>query len=249
MAVRDTVPPVGTVIGSKGLAEPTDTLSRVVQSLTPTAFTDQAIHTTWRLSTGDEQDCWVNRAVFVGEGRLLPGGGDDLACSTTSIASPERQCDRCRVAGRPSRCGCKAGSTSRETQGDRTGIAPVVDDHVDVAHRLVDMPGPYPSSRCHEVVARAEGDRLTALYLQRYSTRHQRADLGMVVSARGEANGVDLPAPFQCCVEQHGRTGIGDLGAQRDRSRPARSIAARQRRDIRLTRTPRLCRSNGIVEA
>jgi hypothetical protein len=36
-------------IASKGLVEPIDTLSRAVQSLTPTAFTDQAIHTTWRL--------------------------------------------------------------------------------------------------------------------------------------------------------------------------------------------------------
>ena len=49
-------------------------LSRAVQSLTPTAFTDQATHTTWRLSTGDEQSRWVNRAVFIREGRLQPGG-------------------------------------------------------------------------------------------------------------------------------------------------------------------------------
>jgi len=41
-------------------------------------LTDQAIHTTWRLGTGDEQYRWVNRAVFVGEGRLLPGGGGRL---------------------------------------------------------------------------------------------------------------------------------------------------------------------------
>ena len=61
----------------QGLVEP-DTLSRAVQSLTPTAFTDQAIHTTWRLGTGDEQHRWVNRAVFIGEGRLLPGGGGRL---------------------------------------------------------------------------------------------------------------------------------------------------------------------------
>jgi Protein of unknown function (DUF3237) len=87
MALRDTVPPGlddgdgiarGHRIASKGLVEPIDTLNRAVQSLTPTAFTDQAIHTTWRLGTGDEQYRWVNRAVFVGEGRLLPGGGGRL---------------------------------------------------------------------------------------------------------------------------------------------------------------------------
>ena len=65
-------------IASKGLVEPTDTLSRAVQSLRPTAFTDQAIDTTWRHSTGDEQYRWVNRAVFIVEGRLLPGGGGRL---------------------------------------------------------------------------------------------------------------------------------------------------------------------------
>ena len=65
-------------VAYQGLVEPTDTLTRAVQSLTPTAFTDQAIHTTWRLATADEQYRWVNRAVFIGEGRLLPGGGGRL---------------------------------------------------------------------------------------------------------------------------------------------------------------------------
>jgi hypothetical protein len=42
------------------------------------AVTNQAVHSTWRLGTGDEQYRWVNRAVFVGEARLLPGGGGRL---------------------------------------------------------------------------------------------------------------------------------------------------------------------------
>ena len=58
-------------VAYQGLVEPTDTLSRAVQSLTPTAFTDQAIHTTWRLSTGDEQYRWVNRGG-VHRGRTTP---------------------------------------------------------------------------------------------------------------------------------------------------------------------------------
>lgn len=65
-------------IAYQGFVEPTDTLSQAIESLKPTSFSDQSIRTTWRLSTGDERYSWVNRSVFVGEGRFLPGGGNRL---------------------------------------------------------------------------------------------------------------------------------------------------------------------------
>jgi uncharacterized protein DUF3237 len=39
----------------------------------PTAFEDHYFVTTPRLETGDERYAWVNQAVFVAEGRVLPG--------------------------------------------------------------------------------------------------------------------------------------------------------------------------------
>ncbi len=39
---------------------------------TPTDFGDQYLVTALRLETGDERYAWVNQAVFVAEGRLLP---------------------------------------------------------------------------------------------------------------------------------------------------------------------------------
>jgi hypothetical protein len=58
----------------EGWIEPTDKLQAAVQSLTPTDFEDQAIHTSWRFECGDERHAWLNRSVFVGQGRLLPAG-------------------------------------------------------------------------------------------------------------------------------------------------------------------------------
>jgi hypothetical protein len=45
---------------------------------TPTSFTGQAIRTTLRLCTADDRYRWVNRSVYVGEGRLLSGGDNRL---------------------------------------------------------------------------------------------------------------------------------------------------------------------------
>ncbi len=39
-----------------------------------TGFEDQAIQTAWRLECGDPRYAWVNEAIFVGEGRVLPAG-------------------------------------------------------------------------------------------------------------------------------------------------------------------------------
>jgi len=39
----------------------------------PTGFGEQYFVTTPRLETGDERYTWVNRTVFVAEGRILPG--------------------------------------------------------------------------------------------------------------------------------------------------------------------------------
>jgi hypothetical protein len=40
---------------------------------TPTGYGDQYFFTQPRLETGDERYAWVNRTMFLGEGRLLPG--------------------------------------------------------------------------------------------------------------------------------------------------------------------------------
>ncbi len=55
-----------------GPAEANKTLMQAVTACVPTAFSDQTIRSHWLLETGDEKYAWVNRAVFVGEGRLLP---------------------------------------------------------------------------------------------------------------------------------------------------------------------------------
>lgn len=39
----------------------------------PTQYGDQYFFTSPRIETGDERYAWVNRTMFVGEGRLLPG--------------------------------------------------------------------------------------------------------------------------------------------------------------------------------
>ncbi len=60
----------------QGWVEPTEALQRAIEARVPTSFEDQSIRTVWRLETGDERYAWLNRAILVGAGRLLPGPGD-----------------------------------------------------------------------------------------------------------------------------------------------------------------------------
>lgn len=55
-----------------GPAEANAKLNKAVRECKETSFTDQSIRTHWVLETGAPQYAWVNQAVFVGEGRLLP---------------------------------------------------------------------------------------------------------------------------------------------------------------------------------
>lgn len=54
----EVTPAVGAILGGGG--EPTD-------------YGDQYFFTNPRLETGDERYAWVNRTMFLGEGRLFPG--------------------------------------------------------------------------------------------------------------------------------------------------------------------------------
>jgi hypothetical protein len=61
-------------VSYKGLIE----LTPAVQALLgggnqPTDYGDQYFFTGLRMETGDERYAWVNRTVFVGQGRALPG--------------------------------------------------------------------------------------------------------------------------------------------------------------------------------
>lgn len=65
-------------VAYQGFVEPTAVFVQAVESLTPTEFTDQSIRTTWTLTTGDQRYSWINRAIFIGEGRLRPAGNNRL---------------------------------------------------------------------------------------------------------------------------------------------------------------------------
>ena len=58
----------------EGWIEPSEKLKAAVETLTPTDYADQSIRTTWKFECGDKKYAWLNRSIFVGEGRLLPGG-------------------------------------------------------------------------------------------------------------------------------------------------------------------------------
>ena len=60
----------------RGTARPTEQMQVALATGQPTAFDDQAIRTVWRLESGDPRYAWLNEAVFVGEGRVLPAGPD-----------------------------------------------------------------------------------------------------------------------------------------------------------------------------
>ena len=57
-----------------GPAEANATMQQATAACTPTDFSDPSIRTHWLLETGHPRHAWVNQAVFVGEGRLLPAG-------------------------------------------------------------------------------------------------------------------------------------------------------------------------------
>jgi hypothetical protein len=57
-----------------GPAQPSEAMRQALAANEPTGFADQAIRTHWLLETGDPRYAWVNRTVFVGEGRVCPAG-------------------------------------------------------------------------------------------------------------------------------------------------------------------------------
>ena len=57
-----------------GPAEPSDLMRQAIAANKPTSFADQSIRTHWVLETGNPRHAWVNRAIFVGEGRVCPAG-------------------------------------------------------------------------------------------------------------------------------------------------------------------------------
>ena len=61
-----------------GPAEANETLLQAMATCAPTEFSDQSIRTHWLLESGDPRYAWVNQTIFVGEGRLRPGGAGQL---------------------------------------------------------------------------------------------------------------------------------------------------------------------------
>jgi hypothetical protein len=58
-----------------GVLELTERVAAAVQTMAEeTGFEDQYFRTTPRLETGDARYAWVNQTVFVGRGRIVPGG-------------------------------------------------------------------------------------------------------------------------------------------------------------------------------
>lgn len=57
-----------------GPAEANGRLERAFASGEPTSFAEQRIRTLWELETGAPRYAWLNRSVFVGEGRFCPSG-------------------------------------------------------------------------------------------------------------------------------------------------------------------------------
>ena len=58
-----------------GLLQLTEKVMEAVQTGTAgTDFDDQYFRTTPQLETGDERYAWVNQTLFVGRGRMIPGG-------------------------------------------------------------------------------------------------------------------------------------------------------------------------------
>ena len=64
----------GAVVGIRyfGPAEANPTLRAAIAANGSTRFGDQRIRTHWVLEAGDPRYAWVNRSIFVGEGRVAP---------------------------------------------------------------------------------------------------------------------------------------------------------------------------------
>lgn len=58
----------------EGVLELNDAVQRAMATGAGTEVADQYFRTTPYLETGDERYAWVNRSVFVAQGRLVPGG-------------------------------------------------------------------------------------------------------------------------------------------------------------------------------
>ncbi len=58
-----------------GLLEMNDAIQTALADATGTDYTDHYFRTTPRFETGDERSSWLNRSVFIGEGRVLEGFG------------------------------------------------------------------------------------------------------------------------------------------------------------------------------
>jgi hypothetical protein len=58
-----------------GLLEMNDKMQAAMAAAEATEFSDQYFRITPRFETGDDRYSWLNRSVFVGEGRLYPGFG------------------------------------------------------------------------------------------------------------------------------------------------------------------------------
>ena len=56
----------------QGPAEPSETMRTAISKSQATAFDDQKIRSVWKIESGDPRYGWVNRSLFVGEGRFCP---------------------------------------------------------------------------------------------------------------------------------------------------------------------------------
>lgn len=61
-------------ISYHGVLEMNEKVGAAMQAGEGTDFADQYFRTSPKLETGDERYAWVTQSVFVGEGRLYPGG-------------------------------------------------------------------------------------------------------------------------------------------------------------------------------
>ena len=56
----------------RGPAEANHRLRAAIEAGAATGYDDQCIRAVWRIESGDARYAWVNRTVFVGEGRVCP---------------------------------------------------------------------------------------------------------------------------------------------------------------------------------
>ena len=73
-----------------------------------------------------------------GKDDSYPAAADDSACSTTSMASPKRQCDRCRASRRSGGLGCPGPSLWKDpAAGEGTCAGHIHSRYVGVHRRDV----------------------------------------------------------------------------------------------------------------